>query len=152
MWKDKFYKIIPFMGLHIHFSGGSSPWFLMSESSTYVWAFAVLCWSCLGESSFLPFIFVGATLFSARRQFIVKQIRGEETTGADKKSGQQLYMPVTGAGNQNAEGRRNRELRALPLLPTEVRLPHFCQDVACQRGILRQKGDYLFFLFFLFFF
>lgn len=93
----------------------------------------------------LPFIFVGATLFSARRQFIVKQIRGEETTGADKKSGQQLYMPVTGAGNQNAEGRRNRELRALPLLPTEVRLPHFCQDVACQRGILRQKGDYLFF-------
>ena len=93
----------------------------------------------------LPFIFVGAALFSARRQFIVKQIRGEETTGADKKSGQQLYMPVTGAGNQNAEGRRNRELRALPLLPTEVRLPHFCQDVACQRGILRQKGDYLFF-------
>lgn len=92
----------------------------------------------------LPFIFVGATLFSARRQFIVKH-RGEETTGADKKSGQQLYMPVTGAGNQNAEGRRNRELRALPLLPTEVRLPHFCQDVACQRGILRQKGDYLFF-------
>lgn len=93
----------------------------------------------------LPFIFVGTALFSARRQFIVKQIRGEETTGADKKSGQQLYMPVTGAGNQNAEGRRNRELRALPLLPTEVRLPHFCQDVACQRGILRQKGDYLFF-------
>lgn len=55
------------------------------------------------------------------------------------------FMPVTGAGNKNAkEGATNRELRALPFLPTEASLSYFYHHAACQRGILRQKGDYLF--------
>lgn len=72
------------------------------------------------------------------------QRRGD--TAGSNTIGQQLY-----AGNRSRkpEGRRNRELRTLPFLPTEVRLSNFYQDVACQRGILRQKGNFFYLLFLL---
>lgn len=46
-----------------------------TESSTYVWAFAGLCWSCLGESSFLPFIFVTSVICIASGPELNKQLK-----------------------------------------------------------------------------
>lgn len=46
-----------------------------TESSTYVWAFAGLCWSCLGESSFLPFIFVASVICTTSGPELNKQLR-----------------------------------------------------------------------------